>query len=420
MTERSSLLTRQIAWRLALPCIFFMFMSSLDRANISFAAAAIQQDLGLSKTDYGFAAGVLFVGFLAGQYPSLFLLQRIGFPRWIAALTLFWGLSTALVGLAQTGTQLGLLRVMIGLAEGGLAPGITLYLGQFATSRERASTFATPMLAVPLSVVLGGPISGLLLDMTPPFAIANWRWMLMAEGGATMLIGLCALFWFPATPADARWIAPDDRVVLAEKATTRSVTHQANDWRILAHPAVWLASLLWFCLLCGSYGIMFWLPQTVQQMAGLSGFETGLVNALPWIGAFGAIYLNARHSDQTGERFWHVAAPAMLAAGAIAAAGLAGPGVTALVLLFIAGIGLGGAQGAFWAIPTTVFTRTTMAVGVVAVNILGSAGGLVMPPLIGLVKDATPNPMAPTLMVSAALVAGGLLALAIRRTSTAR
>jgi ACS family tartrate transporter-like MFS transporter len=94
--------------------------------------------------------------------------------------------------------------------------------------------------------------------------------------------------------------------------------------------------------------------------------------------------------------------------------------VAALVLLFIAGIGLGGAQGAFWAIPTTVFTRTTMAVGVVAVNILGSAGGLVMPPLIGLVKDATPNPMAPTLMVSAALVAGGLLALAIRRTSTAR
>lgn len=415
MDDPTSRLSRQIGLRLALPCIFFMFMSSLDRANISFAAAAIQADLGLSATDYGFAAGVLFVGFLAGQYPSLFLLQRIGFPRWITALALFWGLSTACVGLAQESWHLALLRVMIGLAEGGLAPGITLYLGQFATARERASTFATPMLAVPLSVVLGGPISGALLDMTPPFEIANWRWMLMAEGGATMLIAAIALFWFPATPADARWISLAECEALAARATTRTVKAQRNDWSILTHPAVWMASLLWFCLLCGSYGIMFWLPQTVQQMAGLSGFETGLVSALPWIGAFGAIYLNARHSDRTGERFWHVGLPALIAAAAITGAGMAGPGPLALVLLFVAGVGLGGAQGAFWAIPTTVFTPATMAVGVVAVNILGSAGGLVMPPLIGLVKDATPNLMAPTMMISAVLIAGGLLALAMRR-----
>jgi MFS transporter, ACS family, tartrate transporter len=424
MTENASApptsLARQIIWRLGLPCIFFMFMSSLDRANISFAATAIQAELGLSATQYGTAAGILFVGFLAGQYPSLFLLQRFGFPRWITGLAILWGLSTAFLGLAQSSSQMSALRIVIGFAEGGLAPGINLYLGQFTTSRERALTFAMPMLAVPLSVILGGPISGLLLDMTPPFALSNWRWMLMVEGGFTILCALAAYRWFPATPSEASWINPAERAQLMEQPTLRSVAGEANDWHVLRQPLVWMSALLWFCLLCGSYGIMFWLPQTVKQMTGLSSFQTGLVNALPWIGVLLAMALNSRHSDRTGERFWHVALPAAVAAISITLAGLSGPGVLALVLLFVAGLGLGGAQGAFWAIPTTVFTPQTMAVGVVTVNILGSAGGLVMPPLVGMVKDATSNPMMPTLLVAGVLMTGALLTLAIRKVPDPR
>jgi MFS transporter, ACS family, tartrate transporter len=417
LDEAAPALARKIRWRLGFPCIFFMFMSSLDRVNISFAARDIQADLGMSQTAYGFAAGVLFVGFLAGQYPSLFVFQRIGFPRWIGGLAMLWGLATAAIGVVQGPWQLGALRIVIGLAEGGLAPGITLYLGQFATAKERAQTFALPMLAVPLSVILGGPISGALLDMVPPFAMANWRWMVLVQGSATALIGLAAMAWFPATLADARWIGEADRARLVVAATTRNAGSGHNDWSILARPVVWMSALLWFCLLCGSYGIMFWLPQTVRQMTGLNAFEAGLVNALPWIGVLIAMFANARHSDRTGERFWHVAAPAMLAAVSITAAGLLGPGVPALGLLFVAGLGLGGAQGAFWAIPTGVFAPAAMAVGTVGVNILGSAGGLVMPPVIGLVKDATPNPMAPTLMVAGVLLAGATLALAIRAMS---
>ena len=155
----------KVRWRLALPCILFMLLSSLDRSNVSFAAAAMSADLGFTPSQYGFGAGILFAGFLAGQYPSLYLLQRIGMRGWIACCALLWGLSAGALGLMQGHAAFYFLRVLVGIAEGGLAPGIVFYLSQFATEQQRARTFTLPMLAVPVSVIIGAPLSGWLLGL---------------------------------------------------------------------------------------------------------------------------------------------------------------------------------------------------------------------------------------------------------------
>jgi MFS family permease len=151
-----------------------MLFSSLDRANISFAAKAMNAELGFTPTQYGFGAGVLFVGFLAGQYPSLWWLQRTGMRVWIATCALWWGLSAGALALIEGHTAFYILRVMIGIAEGGLAPGIVFYLTLFATERERASTFSLPMIAIPASVIVGAPLSGWLLGLGEHSGLSAW------------------------------------------------------------------------------------------------------------------------------------------------------------------------------------------------------------------------------------------------------
>jgi MFS transporter, ACS family, tartrate transporter len=402
-------LSRKIRWRLAVPTIAFMLFSSLDRVNISFAALQMNAELGFSPTQYGFGAGILFLGFLLGQYPSVLLLQRVGMRRWISCCAVAWGLCAAGMAQVQTPTQFYVLRVLLGFAEGGLAPGIVLYLSQFATERERATTFALPMLAIPLSIVIGGPLSGWLMGTAVPGWLGGWRWMYVAEGLPTILFGLLAWFYFPDRPADARWLSDDEREWVSRNAANRVQRGQHNDWRVLAHPLVWLAALLWFCLLSGSYGIMFWLPQMIKQLTGLTPLQVGFVNALPWVGLTIGIYFNSAHSDRSGERYWHVALPAMVAAAAILVTYFIGPGATGLAILLLAGLGLGGAQGAFWALPTSLLTPATLAVGAVAINIAGSSGGLVMPHLVGYVLEHTGSFAGPTVLVAGILLLAALL-----------
>lgn len=407
-------LSRRIRWRLAVPTILFMLISSLDRSNVSFAALQMNAELGFSPSQYGFGAGILFAGFLAGQYPSVLLLQRFGMRRWIAASAVIWGTVAMAMATLQSAPQFYLLRVLLGLAEGGLAPGIVLYLSQFATERERATTFALPMLAVPLSIVLGGPLSGWLMGMELPGGLSGWRWMYVAEALPAIFFGILAWFYFPDRPVDATWLDAGERAWLQANAAHSVQREARNDWSVLRQPLVWMSALLWFCLLSGAYGIMFWLPQMLKQLAGLTPMQIGFVNALPWVGLALGIYFNSAHSDRSGERFLHVALPAVVAGVAISAAYVIGPGVAGLVVLFVAGLGLGAAQGSFWSVPTSLLTPATLPVAAVAINICGSAGGLVMPHLVGLVRERSGSFAGPTLLVTGILMLAALLVMLIR------
>jgi ACS family tartrate transporter-like MFS transporter len=406
---------RKVLRRLALPTILFMLLSSLDRVNISFAALQMNGELGFTPSQYGFGAGILFLGFLAGQYPAVLLLQRIGMHRWIALCAVLWSLCAAAVAFVHTPLQFYSLRVLLGFAEGGLAPGIVVYLSQFATERERATTFALPMLAIPMSIVVGSPLSGWLMGMQVPFGLAAWRWMLIAEALPTFALAIAAYFYFPDRPREVKWLNGAEREWLEAHAANRGDGGVRNDWRILKTPLVWASALLWFALLSGAYGIMFWLPQMIKQLSGLNPVQIGFVNALPWVGAMFGTYFNSKHSDRTGERFLHISVPAVLAAAAMLAAWACGPGPAGLAMLFLAGTGLGAAQGAFWALPTSTLTPATFAVAAVAINIAGSSGGLVMPHLVGFVREKSGSFAGPTLLIACMLLIAALLVVCIRR-----
>jgi ACS family tartrate transporter-like MFS transporter len=246
--------------------------------------------------------------------------------------------------------------------------------------------------------------------------------MFLAEAVPTVLLGVAALFWFADTPAEARWLAPAQRDWLAAHAARRAgpgADRAASDWRSLREPLVWLSGLLWFCLLSGAYGLIFWLPQVVASLTDLNPLQIGFVGALPWVGVALGMAFNSAHSDRTGERYWHVALPALLAALALLAAWLQGPGFVALVALLLVGLGLGSAQGAFWALPTALLQPAALTVSVVTINIAGSAGGLVMPHLMGYARERSGGYAAPTLLVVAVLLFAALLVAVISRIPAA-
>jgi predicted MFS family arabinose efflux permease len=243
--------------------------------------------------------------------------------------------------------------------------------------------------------------------------------MLIAEALPSLALGIAAWFYFPDRPEDVSWLGAEEKIWLQRNAANRERPGQRNDWRILREPAIWASALLWFCLLSGAYGIMFWLPQMIRQMSGLTPLQIGFVNALPWLGAMTGTYFNSKHSDKTGERYLHISLPAALSALAMLCALLLGPGIPGLIMLFLAGLGLGAAQGAFWALPTSALQPATFAVAAVAINVAGSSGGLVIPHLVGYVREQSGGFAGPTMLIAGILLIAAALVSFIRRLLSA-
>jgi MFS transporter, ACS family, tartrate transporter len=394
---------RKVMKRLVAPAALFILMGSIDRTNVGFAALQMNESLGLSATQYGFGAGVLFVGYLVAKYPSVLLFEAIGMRRWLALITFAWGLASMAMGAVTEHWELYALRMFIGFAEGGLSSGLMLYLSNWAPERYRASILAIPIVAISVAQVIGAPLSGWLLDLTWPGGIEAWRMMFVVEGLPAVMLAVFAWFYFPDRPSQARWLSAEERRWLAENvkgsAPEGAPVDSADRWAALKSPVGWTCALVWYCILASNYGLMFWLPQIVKGMSGLSATATGFIVALPWAASGIGLILNARHSDKTGERFFHVAVPALLGGVLLLSAYLLGPGLPGLIALILGGACTGCTVAAFWAIPPQLLRPGALAMGIVIINMVGSLAGATIPPLMGLLREATGSFLWPTLLL---------------------
>lgn len=404
--------------RVILPFVLLLVLSSLDRANLSFAALQMNADLGLTPAAYGMAVSAFFVGYLLFQFPSMYLLHRYGARRWIAVSVLLWGAFALATALVRSAAVLHLLRCLLGLAEAGFAPGVVYLSSRWMPKRRRAAAIGLTMLAVPVSVVLGGPLSGWLMSVANPLGLAGWRWMFVAEGLATIAFAAVAWRVFVDDMGQAPWLAPAERDWLrGQIARDDAETAQdglASGRAMLRSRRLWAAAGVWFTLIAGAYAILFWLPQVARQFAVRTPFEIGLINAVPWIGIGVGMFFNARHSDRTGERHRHVLLPLLLCGACLALATLAPNGAAALALLFVAGLGLGGAQSVFWTIPTGFLDRDAARHGITLINFCGNLGGLFGPFAIGLVRQSSGSFTLPIHAMALLLLAGALLMLGTR------
>jgi MFS family permease len=407
---------RKVLWRLVLPSALFILMGSIDRANVGFAALTMNKSLGLTGAEYGFGAGVLFVGYLAAKYPSMLLYEWLGMRGWLALITLAWGIAASSMSQVQNGNQLYALRIFIGFAEGGLSTGLMIYLSHWASERYRASVLAIPIMAISIAQVIGAPVSGWLIDAPNPFGWEGWRWMFFVEGLPAIALAVFAFFHFPNQPADAKWLTDDQKRWMVENVhgAQKKIKGQPGRWGALASPVTWLCALIWFCLLAGNYGVMFWLPTIVKGLSGLTSTEVGLVVALPWLGSAIGLFINARHSDATQERFFHIAVPLLVAGTGLLSALLIGPGIVGLLVLIVGHACLGSTVAPFWAIPTKLLPPQSLSIGIVIINMVGSFAGFLVPTWMGQLRDQTGSFLAPTILIVSILAVGAALCLIAR------
>ena len=395
----------------------------LDRVNVGYAALAMNADLGFTPAIYGTGAGIFFVGYILFEIPSNLALQRFGARIWIARIMISWGLIATAMALVSGETSFYVMRFLLGVAEAGFFPGIILYLTYWFPARERARIVALFMAATPLATMVGGPVSGALLEFNGLFGLKGWQWLFIVEGLPAIVLGVIALRVLDNRPEEANWLSKGERQalsqVLAAEAEAARTTGYAELGQALTRPRVLALGLLYFCIVIGFYGISFWMPQVIQTY-GLNPLEIGFVTAIPYFFAAIAMVLWGAHSDRTGERIWHVALPLFLAGAAFAWSAATLPLALILVALTLATIGTYAAIGTFWSLPTSILTGTGAAAGLALINSMGNTGGLVGPPIIGAIKQQTGSFTAALLFLAGALVIGALIALMFGRAQRAR
>lgn len=406
---------RKIAWRVIPFMILLYFVAFLDRVNIGFAALTMNADLGLTQGMFGFASGIFFIGYVLFEVPSNIIMERVGARLWIARIMITWGLLSAGTAFVSTPNQLYVLRFLLGVAEAGFFPGMILYLTYWFPAPWRARILSAFMIALPVSNVIGSPVSTAMLSMEAQ-GLHGWQWMFLLEGTPALLCGFAVLLFLRDGPAKAPWLAREEQDWLqSELARERSGAATSHSSLAgLREPRVWLLGLVYFGMLVGMYGFGFWLPQIIKGLGNLSNAEVGLVAAVPYAAAALTMYFWGRHSDRTGERTWHIALPAFVGAiGLIASAYFSDIPVLALAALSLSAIGLYAALPVFWTLPTSLLASGAAAAGIALVNSIGNTGGFLGPTLVGYVTEATGSYAAALGALAGMVTFAGVLVLAL-------
>lgn len=420
--ERRTL--RKVALRL-LPFLGLLyFINYLDRTNIGFAKLTMSDDLGLTQTAFGLASGIFFIGYLLLEVPSNLALHRFGARRWIARIMITWGIIASALAFVPNEGVLYVLRFLLGVAEAGFFPGIILYLTFWFPKRERAKVVAWFMVAIPISTVLGAPISTAIMQTWHGlFGLAGWRVMFLMEGIPAIILAFVTWFYLTDRPQDAKWLADDERAWLAaemdaEAASTEQRFHFPLR-RALTSGRVILLALVYFGIVYGLYALSFFLPTIIsgfQKQFGVtySLVQVGLITAIPYaLGAI-AMIIWARHGDRTNERVWHVAIPAIIGGLAIPVALYLQSPTLVMVAVSVCAIGVCCALPTFWALPTSFLTGAAAAGGIALVNSIGNLAGFAAPYITGFLADLTGTQNAGMWAVGAAMIGAGVLTLILR------
>jgi ACS family tartrate transporter-like MFS transporter len=405
-------------WRL-MPFLFLLYIVAyLDRINVSFGVLQMRGQLGLSERVIGRAGGMFFIGYFFFQVPSNLVLERFGVRRWISALMVVWGVISCLMIFIRGPVSFYTMRFLLGAAEAGFFPGMILYMKRWFPASARARAVAWFMTANPLAGVVGSPISGALLGLHGA-GLAGWQWMFLMEGLPAIVLGAIVFRTLADTPQDAAWLKPEERSWLldrlAAEGQAESKVTQSGFWSVLVSPRIWMLSVVYFGVSTTMYGVTLWLPSVIRAISGLSYFWTGVVAVLPFLATVTAMVLVGMRSDRTGERRWHTAIPAF-----IAAAGLIAGAYGRSTLVVVAGLGLGmafaeGMVGPFWAMATSSMAGLSAAAGIAMINSLANLGGYYGPDIVGFFLQLTGGFKGGLLAIGVTVAFSGGMALIVGR-----
>ena len=423
----------RITWRLIPFMMLLYFIAFLDRANVGFAATDMNKDLDISKTLYGFGAGAFFLGYFLFEVPSNLLLHRFGARRWISRIMISWGIVSAMTALVVGAKSYVAIRILLGIAEAGFFPGMILYLTYWFPAATRSRVIALFVAAIPISGIIGAPLSGYLMDLNGVHGLRGWQWMFIAEGIPALLVGAIVPFYLTDRPSQANWLRPEQAQWIQSLLDRES--RQTPHMPLLAalfHPSILILSGVYFCMMVGLYGLNFWMPAVLgSDGAGISSANMKWVAAIPPACGALVMFFYGKHSDQKSEREWHVAVAMLVgAAGFGLTAASASKEIVAsltpavaqalatLGFVFVA-VGVFCAMATFWPLPSARLTGTAAAGGIAVINSVGNLGGFVGPSTIGAMKDSRFGYTGGLLATALAMALGAILVAAMKSRARA-
>ena len=369
--------------RLGVYLMLVYIVAFLDRANVGYAKQALQASVGISEAVYALGAGIFFISYSICGFPSNLILHRIGAKIWISILVLCWGLASMATMFVHGATSFYLLRLLGGVAEAGFFPGSVLYLTYWFPNRIRGEIMGFFYLGVPLALVVGGPLSGALLDLHS-FSLQGWQWMFLVEGFFAFAMGLTSFYFLDNKPANAKWLPADEKraleAALAAEEHARRSSGPADLLPMLRDLRVMRFVLIYFMIQMSIYATVFYLPAEVSVLMHKTvGIEVGIVTAIPWICSTAATYWLPKWGDRFNNHR-NMAALTLLAGGlASFAFPTAGP-VMGLVALSIAASSFVAVQPLFWTLPTGYLADRAKAGGIALIG-TGNLGGFLAPNL---------------------------------------
>jgi len=378
-----------------LPLLFLLYIIAyLDRINVGFAALNMNRELGLSSAQYGLLSGIFFWGYFLFEVPSNLILHRVGARTWIARILLTWGVVAVLTGFVQNAPQLYVARFFLGVAEAGFYPGILYYLSFWFRQRQQAQAVGIFLTALPTASILGGPVSGWILDHVHGFGLSSWRWLLILEALPAIACGVLTYRYLPDRPADASFLSAEEKAqiqsVLAAESAVKPGGGQFSVFKSLTHPRILHFTAIHFLFLMGLYITGFWMPQSIKAVAiGYSNTAIGILVMVPNAVSLLAMVLVSRSSDRRNERHWHAAVSLLIAAAGLYFVGET-PSLTGRVALWCAvASGLVSYLGPFWACPGEFLSGRGAASALAFINSCGSLGSFFSLSIIGSIATRT-------------------------------
>src|ERR1700730_745087 len=380
---------RRNAWRLIPILTLAYVVNYLDRTNLAFAGLTMKEDIGLTATQFGYGAGVLFVGYCVFEIPSNLALYRFGARLWIARIMITWGLVSAAMAFVTGPNSFYLMRFLLGVAEAGFFPGVTYYLAAWFPPQYRARILAWFLVGIPVSSVIGAPLSGLLLEMDGIAGMKGWQWLFIVEGIPAVALGLIVARMLADRPETASWLSADEKQILSRMLAEERRERARTDLRAaLRDTRVLICALVQFGFTLGSYGIGIWLPQIIKGHA-LSNLTVTMLSAVPYVFASIAMIIWAAGVDRSGRKIVNLTLACLLAAVGLVGSVLSGALAPALVGLAVALIGVTSARAIFWTIPTRFLSGVGAAGGLAFINSIGTIGGFAGPSLLGRLRERT-------------------------------
>ncbi|WP_018600777.1 MFS transporter [Mycobacterium sp. 155] len=408
---------RKVTRRLLPILIVFYILAYIGRSNLGYAALTMNTDLKISDAAFGLVAGIFFVAYFIFEVPSNILLDRFGARKWIARILVTWGIVIVLTGFVHNVEQLYIARFLLGAAEAGFFPGVILYLSRWYLGRDAAKAVSVFMLAIPISYMIGAPISGWIIDHVYWLDMPSWRWIFILEGIPSIIGGIVCFFILPDHARDVHWLNASEKKWLQTSLDAEASLKPAKSDRYLSrdtllNPKIWALIVVYFAIEMGEYGLGFWTPLIIERIGKhFTATSVGLLTAATYVLGAVAMVLWGRSSDRRRERRWHTIIPTLLCALALVTIGFVADSLVAVVFLAVIIATVYALFGPFWSLQTYFLTGATAVVGIAMINSCGNLAGFVSPYLIGLMSDWTGNQYAGFYVIAALMViAAGVLA----------